>query len=120
MNLKDHEVYWVSDLKDYGPTEDGERFVGEIFFIEVENERGDRMRLDRSFPGVKVEQWEEGPMYLDIRPDARTKCDALVAAIKAKGEINLDHWYGARCRYGSDAYLDYGQAEDLAWEKANG
>ena len=120
MDVKQCSVYAASDLKDYGPQEDGERFVGEVLFVEVENKRGDCWRLNQSFPGVKVEQWEEGPVYLDIRGEARVKVNMLIDAIVTKGEINLDHWYEARCRYGSDAYSEYGQAADLLWEKSCG
>ena len=120
MNITGMQVYFASDLKDYGYTEDGEKFIGEVFFIEVENERGDRWRLNRHFDGVKPEQWEEGIAYLDSRPAARAQCERIVAAIQRRGRINLAHWYQARCRYGSEAYLDYGQAEDLALERMEG
>ena len=120
MNIAEMQVYYGSDLKDYGYTEDGEKFIGEVFYVEVENDRGDRWRHNHFFDGVKIEQCEEGVAYLDNRHSARTQCGLLVADIRQRSEINLEHWHEARCRYGSVAYLDYGQAEDLALEKMEG
>jgi len=117
MNIAGMEVYFASDLKDYGRTEDGTPFIGEVFFVEVENERGDRWRNNRHFDGVRKEIWEEGTAYMDARPEARAQCERLVAAIQRAGKINLQHWYQAPPAYGSDAYIAYGQAEELAWER---
>ena len=118
MDITNCEVYYSSDLKDYGYTEDGTKFIGEMFFVEVENKRGDRWRLNRTFDGVKVEQWEEGPVYMDSRPAARAQCERIVAAIQRAGRINLVHWHRGRAAYGSDAYFEYGAAEELALERA--
>ena len=120
MNIAGMEVYYASDLKDYGYTEDGERFVGEVFYVEVENKRGDRWRHHQLFDGVRKEHWEEGVAYVDDRPAARGRASRLVEDILRREAINLDHWYQARCRYGSAAYMDYGQAEDLALERMEG
>jgi len=117
MNIAGMQVYFASDLKDYGYTEDGEKFIGEVYFIEVENKRGDRWRHRTTFDGVRKEQWEEGTAYLDNRPQARAQCERMVVAIQRKGKIDTQHWYQSHCRYGSEAYLDYGQAADLAWER---
>ena len=118
MNIAGMQVYFASDLKDYGRTEDGTPFIGEVFFIEVENKRGDRWRLNRSFDGVRKEQWEEGVVYMDARPAARAQCERMVERIKAVGTINMAHWYQGRAAYGSEAYFEYGAAEELAWERA--
>jgi len=112
------EVYFGSDLKNYGYTEDGTPFIGEVFYVEVENRRGDRWRLNRSFDGVRTELWEEGPVYMDARPAARAQCERLVERIKAAGVIDMSQWHEGRCAYGSDAYFEYGASEELAWEKA--
>jgi hypothetical protein len=120
MNIAGMQVYFASDLKDYGYTEDGEKFIGEVYFVEVENKRGDRWRLSHYFDGVRKEQWEEGIAYMDDRPKAIARCERLVAAIKRMGTIDLDHWSEARCRYGSEAYLDYGQAAEVELEKLEG
>jgi len=118
MNIAGMEVYFASDLKDYGRTEDGTPFIGEVFFIEVESKRGDRWRHRTRFDGVRKEQWEEGVAYMENRPQARAQCERLVAAIKRAGKIDTQHWYKGDPAYGSDAYMDYGQAADLARERA--
>ncbi len=120
MNVAGMQVYWASDLKDYGRTEDGTPFIGYVYFVEVENARGDRWRLKHYFPGVKVVQWEEGPIYQDVRAEVIPKLDRLVESIKRVKNVADDQWNQARCAYGSEAYQDYGMAEDLALEKQEG
>ena len=119
MNIAGMDVYYASDLKDYGRTEDGTPFIGEVFYVIVENVRGDRWRLQHQWDGVRVEQWEEGPMFIDTRPEVRARLDKLVANIKSGNTINMMYWHQTNPAYGSDAYLDYGQAEMLAWERAS-
>lgn len=120
MNIKDCQVYWATDLKKFGVTEDGEDFIGEVFSVYAENERGDRWILDTHWDGVRKEASEWGTAYIDTRPAIRDMLDTLVATIKVGGTINLAHWAPTRCAYGSLAYQDYGQAEDLAWEREQG
>lgn len=120
MNIAGMQVYFASDLKKFGITEDGHAFIGEVFFVEVENARGDRWRFKTYFNGVKVLHEEDGTMFEDKRPEATETCEKLVARIKAAGTINLEHWNEARAAYGSAAYLDYGQAAEVALEKLEG
>lgn len=120
MNIAGMEVYFASDLKDYGYTEDGEKFIGEVFFVEVRNKRGDCWRHRKLVDGVRKEQWEEGVVYMDARTEARAQCEVLVAAIQRKGTIDTQHWYQAAAAYGSDAYLEYGQAAEIERERMEG
>lgn len=117
MNIAGMEVYFASDLKDYGRTEDGTPFIGYTYFVEVEDKRGNRWRHNRYFDGVRKELYEEGTAYLDNRPNACAHCELMVAAIKERGKIDLQYWHRASPAYGSDAYIEYGQAEELAWER---
>lgn len=120
MNIAGMEVYYSSDLKDYGYTEDGEKFIGECFFVYVENQRGDRWCHALSFDGVKVEQGEDGTLFRDTRPKARAMCELMVERIQKAGVIDLRFWGQSRCAYGSEAYLEYGQADDLEREFMEG
>jgi len=118
MKIAGCNVYFGSDLKDYGRTEDGERYIGEIFFVYVRNARGDTWVHEVSYPGVKVHYGDDGQIgFEDIRPAARIACENLVARIESAGEINLAHWSEGRAEYGSRAYVEYGQAEEVAREK---
>lgn len=118
MNIKDCDVYYASDLKDYGYTEDGEKYIGEVFYVYVANERGDRWMHETSYPGVRVYHGPEGQVaFEDTRNSARAWCELFVARIREKGKINLAHWSQTNPVYGSDAYIEYGQAADLAWER---
>jgi len=120
MNIAGMQVYFASDLKDYGRTEDGTPFIGYTYFVEVEDVRGNRWRHNHYFDGVRKELHEEGTAYLDNRPWAEAQCNRLVEAIKRAGEIKLHRWHQADPAYGSDAYVDYGQAADLARERMEG
>lgn len=117
MNIAGMQVYFASDLKDYGYTEDGDKFIGEVFGVYVENQRGDRWVHTLRFEGVRKEFHEEGTAYLDDRPKARAMCTLMVERIEKVGTIDLRFWNQARCAYGSVAYMDYGQEEDLAMER---
>jgi hypothetical protein len=120
MNIEGMQVYFTSDLKDYGYTEDGEKFIGEVFSVFVENQRGDRWVHALRFDGVKKEHWEEGIAYLDDRSKARSMCALMVERIQMAGKIDLRFWSETRCAYGSVAYLDYGMAEEVALERMEG
>lgn len=120
MKIQDCDVEYASDLKDYGRTEDGQPFIGEIYYIVVTNKNGDRLVLNQRFPGVRVVEEEDGRMFADIRPNAIARCEALIARIKAEGYIDLAYWHRDRPAYGSEAYLQYGMEEDVALERMEG
>jgi hypothetical protein len=109
-----------SELKNYGRTEDGTPFIGEVYRVMVENERGDRWVHQTHFQGVRIEQWEEGPVYLDNRYEAEAAAAKLLRAVKHAGKINMDCWEETDPAYGSDAYLRYGAAADIQREKMEG
>ncbi len=122
MNIKDCGVHYSSDLKDYGSNEEGERYISEVYFVSVENDYGDRWIHNQQFPGCRVEMdnFDCSPAFIDIRAAAVASCDALVRRIIAAGAIDLTHWSKGRPVYGSQAYLDYGQAAEVAFEKSQG
>ena len=102
MNISGMNIYFASDLKQYGYKDDGTPFIGEVFFVEIENDRGDRWRLNRTFDGVNTEEWDEGVAFLDVRWYARSMCELVISRIRAAGKINLQHWNEARPAYGSN------------------
>lgn len=115
-----HTVGYLSDLKSYGRTEDGVPFIGEVYYVSVTNARGDRWTHCSHFDGVLVETDEEGcPHFLDTRDAAVAQCERLVSRIRQQGSINMDNWTEARPIYGSSAYSEYGQDDDIFWEKEN-
>ena len=120
MDVAGLQVYFVSDLKSYGYTEDGEEFIGEVFFVEAEDDKGNRWRLNKSYPGVEVGHSEYGTFFQDTREEARHRCQCVIDAVTNIGRIDLAMWHATRPAYGSEAYMEYGMADDLAWEKQNG
>lgn len=110
----------ASDLYQAGITEDGERFTAETYYILATDESGNRWSHFTRFNGCMVEHHEDGTCFHDVRESAKAKAAKLLSRIEAAGLINSDYWSEARPMYGSDAYQAYGQADDLAWEKALG
>ena len=56
-----------------------------------------------------------------IEAEVMAKADAVAAALNArlangKLPVAFDRWEDGRAVYGSEAYVEYGQEEDLAWE----
>jgi hypothetical protein len=50
---------------------------------------------------------------------AQKLASALTARIQTMGKppVGFDRWIAARPLYGSDAYIEHGAADDLAWEQ---
>lgn len=120
MKAADYKFFYLSDLKKYGVTEDGDDFIGELFIIYAEDARGNRWAHRAKFDGVKVEQSEWGTLFKDNREQARKACQYLIDRFEKSNKLWAAMWEEARPAYGSDAYVEYGQADDLAWEKAQG
>lgn len=66
------EVYVRSDLYVAGVTEDGEDYVGEIFYVVIEKADGRRFRSPAEYPGVEVVYADDGPerFFKDVRKEA--------------------------------------------------
>lgn len=106
----------TSYLHKFGITEDGEDFVGEILFITAELEDGSRYSHFANFPTSSEEVDEDhGPYFTDLREEARTKAETLLARIEAElGRsikthgadcLNPDYWTEIAPAYGSKAYV---------------
>lgn len=60
-----------------------------------------------------------------LERDAMEKAEAMAAALTVRFEqlgkppVGFANWSAGRAVYGSDAYQDYGAADDLAWEMEN-
>ena len=104
----------VSDLYNFGRTEDGTPFIGEVYYVEIENEDGRRFRHDSSFSGVEVmvDEYEGGTYFGDRREQATAKAERLAARVnasfKAGRGVDFDLWSEVDPAYGSDAYINSG------------
>lgn len=115
--IKIETVCVVSDLKDYGAQDDGTPFIGEVFFVQAETRKGDRYRHYWSMPGVRVEEDEWGKAFIDTRDAARAALEVLAERAQKRGVIDPQYWQRDRPAYGSEAWIEYGEAEELAWER---
>jgi hypothetical protein len=108
----------TSYLHKFGTTEDGEDFVGEVYFIVAELEDGTRYSHFATFPGATAEVDEEHgiPYFPDRREEAMAEAENLLGRIEAElGEsikrhgadcLNPDYWTEVAPAYGSRAYID--------------
>ena len=88
----------------HGPlNEDGERPVLDNYYCVAENARGDRYRT--------VFGWTTEEEALRFAERAN-----WWVAHKGASPKGSDKWHATHPRYGSTAYQDYGQYEELQWE----
>jgi hypothetical protein len=117
-NTTDLDICVVSDLKEYGRTEDGEMFIGEQFFIQAEDKHGNRWRWWQARDGVRVEEDVDGISFHDVRLDATVRLDNYIARFKELGRIKMNYWDSVSPAYGSDAWIEYGEADARANERS--
>jgi hypothetical protein len=111
----------ASDLVDYGPQEDGVPFIGEAYYVEATDEKGNRWAHHHRFHSVVVHVDDEGyNRFKDNREVAVLAVNRLLGRILNQGSIDIVHWDQARPVYGSDAYVDYGQYNDWMEERIAG
>lgn len=82
--------------------------LGYAAYVYADSESGDRRRFF-----VKTSRWES-----EVLPQAERLAAALNARL-ASGRLPVafDRWEEARPAYGSDAYVAYGQYDDLMLER---
>jgi len=95
-----------SDLKSFGHTEDGEDYIGEVFFVVAQSPDGHQWRHNIDFDGVAVHQEEDFIWFEDIRVHSSAKAHKLLAKIYQAGgaDVTNNHWSIFRSVYGSLAY----------------
>ena len=119
MRVGQYELSYTSDLKQYGLSCDGHPFIGEVFYVTATDDAGNVWVLKRSFDGCLAHYDDEGyAQFEDRRPWAGAACRTMIARIAEVGVINLAHWVRGDPVYGSEAYIAYGQADQVAREKA--
>jgi hypothetical protein len=84
---------------------------GDIFghsaYVVAEDAQGNRVRTF-----LKTAPWES-----DVLPAAERMAAALMVRLgNGKLPINFESWTETRPAYGSDAYVDYGAADDIFFE----
>lgn len=121
-SIKGMEVYIASDLRDYGRQDDGTPFIGEVYYLALTNDRGDRWEHFFRFQGVRVDNspHEDYTSFLDVRAESVARAQRLLDRILEAGEVDLQYWSLGRPVYGSDAYMEYGADTDLFLEREEG
>lgn len=83
--------------------------MGYAVYVYAEDAAGNRVRTH-----VASSRWIE-----EFMPRAVQLAAALNARLAAgKLPVGFSRWEQARPAYGSDAYLEYGAADDIAWERS--
>jgi len=108
----------ASDIYSAGFTTDGDEFIAERYFICAEDKDGNRYEIGGFNGAKKVFDDEEGEVHFqDTREEGKAAANRLLVRIQEAGVINTDFWREGRPVYGSKAYCQYGQDDDIAWEK---
>lgn len=88
-------------------------------FVTVTDTNGNRKRLDVGPPIGRFYGFGGGRSM----DEANKIADDLAMRLQARWDnfgklpIRFCDWYDTRPAYGSDAYIAYGAADDLAWER---
>ena len=114
------EFFYASDLKSFGRTEDGEDFIGEVYRVIAQDARGNHWAHNSQFPSVVRFENEWCVGFKDVKSQAIAACERLLVRIKKSDTLNMMWWSESRPAYGSEAYLEYGMADDLALERKEG
>lgn len=115
------EVYVRSDVYAGAVNEDGETPDQLCFYIICENAFGDRYRSKMSFTtedfgdfrmvGARkyfAAEWKAEQFLLTVQDGIKKGGDPVTSA----------KWFRTNPNYNSEAYAAYGQAAEVAWEKA--
>lgn len=97
------EVDCRSDLVYAGKNEFGETLTKEVFYLVLENERGDRYASTRT----ALNEWDLDALRTNVQK-------ALNSGATPVGSAK---WYRTRPCYGSRAYVEYGAAEEIEAER---
>lgn len=109
MNKMNSKTDWraevKADLVKVGVTEDGEDIVRELFRVACVNSFGDRFESHFS--------------TFNKSDAARHRNKVVIALHREKADpFKSSKWFRGHAVYGSAAYTAYGQADEVAWEKA--
>jgi len=113
----------TSDLHKFGVTEDGEDYVGEVYFVTATDSDGHRFIHHQSFPGCQKTDYPEDdedldfPYYFaDIREEAQKAAEALVTELITNDilELNPVDWHKTSAVYGASAY---NEQDTIDWER---
>ena len=115
-----YDIEVTADLYDAGKDEDGRPFYAEVYYVVAEDDDGNRLRHNVSFPGALRMEGHDFVAFHDVRKEALAKAERLAARVRAACLLDTQHWSETEPAYGSKAYLAYGQADQVARERAAG
>jgi hypothetical protein len=119
MKVTPDQVEVGSDLFQVGRTCDGQPFIAVQYYVMVTNNRGDRWEHEVRWASAFAEVDEEGyTHFTNVNDAAQAAAEKLAQRVREAGVIDAQYWSAMRPEYGSDAYVEYGADDDLAWELA--
>lgn len=122
MNTTTFQAFADSELYVAGVSDDGREFIGEQYFVVIENEAGRRFRHQSTFLGAKQivcpETGESG--FVDLRGEASAKAKRLAErvndALAAGQRLDAGCWFEIDPAYGSDEYAAQGVEAQRAFQ----
>lgn len=116
-----HDLFVASDMVNAGLQDDGTPYISETFYVMLEDAHGNRYKHYHLFPATVVTKDEDGEtLFISDKKQAEERAAQLLSRIKSRGKINMNFWRQGRPVYGSAAYIEYGQSNDLELEALEG
>ena len=95
-----------SSLYEAGITEDGERFIAEMYYVVATDRDGSRYIHTHAYKGARVYETDDAIGFEDVRQQAEAAVNKLLNKIvRSGGRIDLGVWAVDRPAYGSAAYI---------------
>jgi hypothetical protein len=95
-----------SALYEAGITEDGERFIAEMYYVVATDRDGSRYIHTHVFKGARQLENDDTYAFEDVRAEAQAAVSKLLDKIlRSGGRIDLGVWAVGRPVYGSSAYI---------------
>ncbi|WP_349432811.1 hypothetical protein Q9L42_020605 (plasmid) [Methylomarinum sp. Ch1-1] len=106
------------NLHEYGKTEDGETYIGEMYLLIITDSSGNRFAYHEVFHGCSPTSVDDpgapSIWFEDVREEARRAAQTTLNDFKNGGrEITPEEWTPVSPEYGSQAYSDHGGEQDL-------
>lgn len=89
----------TSDLFNAGLTLEGEAYIGEVFFVEVEFDDGTIWRRNQYFNGVDCVMDDDGYYHVCVKESAVERAETLAQKVRDRlangGDLCFTYWHNA-------------------------
>jgi len=124
QSIEQFDIGIAPELYVAGHKDDGDIYTAARYVLVLEDSLGNRWRHPKHFNGCVPQEYDDeeghGIWFEDTRVEAHAAAERLLARIRVAGQVDLDNWIESDPAYGSVAYQQYGEADQVARERAAG